>query len=94
MTHTTHTTKVDTRTMQAKRRNELVLWAFDQLDVGSTIELLSDHEPVALHGQFEQEKVKLFTWKYLESGPELWRAAVTKVKGKHGAGGCCGACGG
>ena len=29
-----------------------------------------------------------------DNDPEVWRVAVTKLKGKHGVTSCCGACGG
>ena len=44
--------------------------------------------------QFEADKSGLFSWEYLDSGPEVWRIALTKRKGQHGVSHCCGACGG
>jgi uncharacterized protein (DUF2249 family) len=94
MTQTTQAVEVDTRPMTPKDRRSLVFWAFDQLGVDMTLELLNDHDPVTLRSQFELEKPNLFSWGTLESGPEVWRVAVTKLKGKHGVKHCCGACGG
>ncbi len=86
--------QVDTRPMSAANRPALVTWAFDQMDANMTMELLSDHDPQLLQRQFETDKVGLFSWEVLESGPEVWRIAVTKRKGQHGVSHCCGACGG
>ena len=94
MTQTTQAVEVDTRPMASKDRRTLVFWTFDQLEVDMTMELINDHEPTTLRSQFELEKPNLFTWETLESGPEVWRVAVTKLKGKHGVDHCCGACGG
>lgn len=94
MTQTSQAFQVDTRPMASRDRRALVFGSFDQLDVDATMELLSDHDPVTLRSQFELEKPDLFTWEYLESGPELWRMELTKLKGKHGKDRCCGACGG
>ena len=94
MTPVIQAVQVDTRPMPSKDRRTLVLWTFDQLGVGMTMELINDHDPVTLRSQFELEKPNLFSWEYLESGPEVWRVAVTRLKGKHGEGHCCGACGG
>jgi len=94
MTQVTQAVEVDTRPMAAKDRRMLVFWTFDQLGVGMTMELVNDHDPVTLRSQFELEKPNLFSWEYLESGPAVWRVAVTKLKGKHGVDHCCGACGG
>ncbi len=94
MTQTAQAIQVDTRPMASKDRRSLVFWTFDHLDTDGTMELLNDHDPVTLRSQFELEKPNLFSWEYLESGPEVWRVAVTKLKGRHGVNHCCGACGG
>lgn len=94
MTQTAEAIQVDTRPMLAKDRRNLVFWTFDQLSTNATMELLNDHDPVTLRSQFELEKPNLFAWETLESGPEVWRVMVTKLKGKHGVDHCCGACGG
>jgi uncharacterized protein (DUF2249 family) len=94
MTQTTNVFQVDARPMEPKSRRKLVFWAFDQLAVDATMELVNDHDPLTLRSQFELEKPNLFTWEALESGPEVWRVAVTKLKGQHGVDHCCGACGG
>jgi uncharacterized protein (DUF2249 family) len=86
--------QVDTRPMELSHRRQLVFSSFDQLDIDRTIELINDHDPIVLRSQFELEKPNLFTWTYLESGPNVWRVALTKIKGKHGVDTCCGACGG
>ncbi|MFZ3221398.1 MAG: DUF2249 domain-containing protein, partial [Rhodoferax sp.] len=93
-TPVTQAVEVDTRPMPSKDRRALVFWTFEQLGVDMTMELVNDHDPVTLRSQFELDKPNLFSWEYLESGPEVWRVAVTKLKGKHGVDHCCGACGG
>ena len=94
MTQATFTTQVDTRLMDAKSRRTAVFSAFDLMAVSETLELVSAQDPVTLRSQFELEKPNLFTWDNLEAGPDVWRVAVTKLKGKHGVDHCCGACGG
>lgn len=86
--------QLDTRPMAPLNRHALVTWTFDQLEPNMAMELLSDHDPQALHGQFTADKAGLFSWEYLESGPDVWRIAITKRKGQHGVSHCCGACGG
>lgn len=94
MTQATPTIQIDTRRMDSKSRRSLVFATFDPLEVDAAMELVSDHDPVTLRSQFELEKPNLFSWDDLESGPAVWRVAVTKLKGKHGVDHCCGACGG
>lgn len=94
MTQATHAIEVDTRPLAPLHRRTLAFTTFDQLDVDSVMELVNDHDPVVLRSQFELEKPNLFAWTYLESGPAVWRVAVTKLKVTHGVDSCCGACGG
>jgi uncharacterized protein (DUF2249 family) len=94
MTQPANAIQIDTRLIQSNSRLSLVFRTFNQLGVNATMELLSDNDPEAMRGEFEMEKPNLFAWEYLESGPEVWRVAVTKLKGKHGVTSCCGACGG
>ena len=54
---------------------------FESLKIGEKMELINDHDfrpifeykfPLDFPGQYE--------WAYLEEGPEVWRAAVTKTQ--------------
>ena len=94
MTASTNAIQIDTRSMDAGKRRSMTFAAFDQLSVDASMELVNDHDAVTLRSQFELEKPNLFSWTTLESGPEVWRVAVTKIKGKHGVDSCCGGCGG
>jgi uncharacterized protein (DUF2249 family) len=94
MTQATQAIQIDTRLMDSKNRCSLAFSTFEQLGVDAAVELVKEDDPSTLRSQFELEKPNLFTWGYLESGPEVWRVAVTKLKGKHGVDHCCGACGG
>ena len=94
MPPSTPSMQLDTRPMALLSRHALVTWTFDQMQANTTMELLSDHDPLPLQRQFEADKAGLFSWEYLESGPEVWRIAITKRKGQHGVSHCCGACGG
>lgn len=94
MSPTNTAIQVDTRPMELGNRRKLVFSTFDELGVDMTMELVYDHDPLSLRSQFKIEKPNLFAWTYLESGPNVWRVALTKLKGKHGVDHCCGACGG
>ena len=94
MPPSTPSMQLDTRPMAPLSRHALVTWTFDQMQANTTMELLSDHDPLPLQRQFEADKAGLFSGEYLESGPEVWRIAINKRKGQHGVSHCCGACGG
>lgn len=64
--------------IEAKHRHPFILDSFDNLKSGEYLELQNDHDPRPLHYQFMQEKTDLFSWEYLEKGPEIWRVAIWK----------------
>lgn len=69
---------VDTRdnpTSCASLTNQTV----DTMAAGASFILISDHDPVGLKYMLEAEKPGVTTWEFLETGPEEWRARVSKV---------------
>ncbi|MEO8854840.1 MAG: iron-sulfur cluster repair di-iron protein, partial [Ginsengibacter sp.] len=51
---------------------------FDALKPGESFELHNDHDPRPLRFQLENMHGDIFTWDYLEKGPELFRIKITK----------------
>ena len=98
MTSTTaSSTTVDLRTIAPQQRHSLVFTTFMALPPGAAIELINDHNPLPLRGQFDSGLYGAFQWTALESGPEQWRVEIAKPassKPVHGVDSCCGSCGG
>ncbi|MFD1848516.1 DUF2249 domain-containing protein [Oceanobacillus bengalensis] len=59
-------------------RHVKILEAFDGLQPGEFMHLSNDHDPKPLQYQLMIEKEGLFTWEYLENGPDLWQVAIGK----------------
>ncbi len=78
---------IDVRTIVPSERHDLIFSSFNALRQGAALELVSDHEPAPLHRQFKSNFHGLFTWDYLEQGPDLWRVRIGKAPGN-----CCGSC--
>lgn len=70
---------LDVRTEVPRRRHELILETFSDLDPGSAYVLVNDHDPKPLRYQFEAELAGQFTWEYLEEGPEVWRVRIGRT---------------
>ncbi|QCB48503.1 DUF2249 domain-containing protein [Hydrogenophaga sp. PAMC20947] len=90
-------TTVDLRTIAPRERHTLVFSTFKALLPGESMELINDHSPQPLLGQFESGLFGAFNWNPLESGPEQWRVQIAKPaesKPVHGVNSCCGSCGG
>ncbi len=78
---------IDVRSVASHERHERIFSTFNALPQGATMELVNDHDPAPLHRQFKSNLHGLFTWDYLEQGPELWRVRIGKAPGN-----CCGSC--
>jgi uncharacterized protein (DUF2249 family) len=62
-------------------RKARVLSTFDALGDGESVVVINDHLPRGLLAHFEQLRPGLFEWVMLESGPEVFRARITKTVG-------------
>jgi len=58
-------------------RHEIIFTKLDQLRPGESLVIMNDHDPKPLRYQTEAMWPDRFTWSYLQSGPELWRVAIT-----------------
>ncbi len=61
-----------------KVRHVRIFQMFDKLESGEYMHLSNDHDPKPLYYQFMIERENIFTWEYLENGPEQWRVAIGK----------------
>ncbi|WP_186576650.1 DUF2249 domain-containing protein [Aquibacillus kalidii] len=61
-----------------KYRHPRIFEIFDGLGPGERMELTNDHDPKPLYYQFMIERENLFTWNYLDNGPDIWRVSITK----------------
>ncbi|HEU0203182.1 MAG TPA: DUF2249 domain-containing protein [Burkholderiaceae bacterium] len=69
---------IEVRAIAPRERHPLIFSTFEDLEVGHSLELVNDHDPKPLCYQFEAERAGTFGWRYLESGPEVWRVRITK----------------
>ena len=73
-------TQLDVRTIQPRDRHPMIFNTFDNLKPGESFELVNDHAPKPLYYQFLHERDGLFTWEYLEEGPDTWRVRITRTE--------------
>ncbi len=84
-------TSIDVRLIAPQERHATIFATFQSLAAGESFDLLSDHEPLPLHGQFLQQWPGQFDWDVLDTGPGKWRIRIGRVAA---AKSCCGCCGG
>lgn len=63
-----------------KERHSLIFMTFDGLAKGDSFILVNDHDPKPLYYQFLHEREGIFSWEYLEQGPEKWRVRITRLR--------------
>lgn len=73
------TTTVDVREVIPRERHPLIFGTFHQLLPGQAMLLVNDHDPKPLLYQFQAELGDIFSWDYLEQGPEVWRVRIGRI---------------
>lgn len=70
--------QIDVRKFAPKDKQPNIFSTWNNLKPGEKMELTNDHDPKPLYYLFSAEHAGLFTWDYLEEGPDVWRVAITK----------------
>ena len=70
---------LDVRQEIPARRHELIFDTYGALPPGEGFVLVNDHDPKPLYYQFSAEREGLFTWDYLEQGPEIWQVRIARI---------------
>ena len=64
--------------LEPKLKHPTIFNRFDQLNEGEILTIHNDHDPKPLYYQLLGQKGNIFTWEYLEEGPEWWRIKIRK----------------
>jgi regulator of cell morphogenesis and NO signaling len=64
--------------IQPRLKHPTIFKHFDALKEGEAFEILNDHDPKPLYYQLLGERGNIFTWSYLEQGPQRWRVQIKK----------------
>lgn len=79
MSNATIKTTVDVRAVPPPQRHPMIFGTFNQLVAGEAMLLVNDHDPKPLFYQFQAELGDIFTWDYIEQGPEVWRVRIGRT---------------
>ena len=66
--------------IEPKLKHPTIFVRFDELKPGESLTIHNDHDPKPLYYELSAERGDIFTWEYLEKGPELWKVKITKNK--------------
>jgi regulator of cell morphogenesis and NO signaling len=64
--------------LEPKKKHPSIFARFDALKAGESFTILNDHDPKPLYYQLLGERGDIFTWEYLEQGPEWWKVRMRK----------------
>ncbi len=68
--------------IEPRLKHPTIFEHFDAMVPGEGFIILNDHDPKPLYYQLLGERGNVFTWEYLESGPEWWRVRIAKPAGE------------
>lgn len=80
---------IDAQSIPGPVRHATIFKTFDDLQDGSALVIVNNHDPLPLLNQFNEQRSNQFTQEYLAHGPTEWKVKITKIKKE----GCCGCCG-
>jgi len=64
--------------IEPKLKHPTIFQVFDGLAGGESLTIHNDHDPKPVYYQLLGERGYIFTWQYLQEGPEWWDVRITK----------------
>lgn len=71
--------KLDVTTIEPRLKHPTIFRHFDALEPGEGFIIENDHDPKPLYYELIGERGNIFTWEYLEKGPEWFIVQITKI---------------
>lgn len=69
---------IDVTLIEPKLKHPTIFQVFDSLVGGESLTIHNDHDPKPVYYQLLGERGDIFTWQYLQEGPEWWDVRITK----------------
>ena len=70
---------IDVPSLEPRLKHPTIFKTFDQLQPGESLIIHNDHDPKPLYYQLKSERGDVFTWNYLQNGPQWWDIKVTRL---------------
>ena len=67
---------LDVTQIEPRLKHPTIFHYFDNLPQGNAFIILNDHDPKPLYYQLLGERGEVFSWEYLEQGPDWWRVKI------------------
>ncbi len=69
---------LDVTILEPSKKHSTIFNQFDSLNNNESLVIVNDHDPKPLYYQMKAEWGNIFSWNYLEQGPENWKVRITK----------------
>ncbi|MCC7149153.1 MAG: iron-sulfur cluster repair di-iron protein [Saprospiraceae bacterium] len=69
---------VDVPSLEPRLKHVTIFETFDKLEPGESLIIHNDHDPKPVYYQLQAERGDVFTWEYLQQGPQWWDIRVTR----------------
>ncbi len=76
--------KLDVTVLEPRMKHPTIFDWFDKMKGGDSFIIHNDHDPKPVYYQLLGERGNIFKWEYLEQGPEVWEARITKLTPEEG----------
>ncbi|SKB29876.1 iron-sulfur cluster repair di-iron protein [Daejeonella lutea] len=73
---------LDVTQIEPRFKHPRIFEKFDSLNPNEGFIIDNDHDPKPLYYQLIGERGNVFTWDYLENGPERWKVKIRKIDGQ------------
>lgn len=80
---TTQEVIINVQEIEPRFRHAAIFQTFDELAEGESLIIHNNHDPVPVYYQLQEMQGDIFTWEYLQQGPEWWDIRVTKKNISH-----------
>lgn len=67
---------LDVTLLEPRQKHPTIFARFDDLLPGESLTIFNDHDPKPLYYQLLGERGDIFTWEYLEQGPQWWKVRI------------------
>ena len=75
---TVHENILNVTLLEPRQKHPAIFARFDALNEGESLTIHNDHDPKPLYYQLLGERGNIFTWEYLEQGPQWWKVRISK----------------
>lgn len=71
---------LDVTKIEPRLKHPTIFEHFDALKAGESFAIHNDHDPKPLYYQLLGQRGNIFSWEYLQAGPEIWLVKIEKNK--------------